>query len=67
MPGDLMTKGAQVRDSVTGVEIVGYEDLGFAGHLGGCMPVEPETAGVTRSRLMDQGVVTMEGPRVYGS
>jgi hypothetical protein len=66
MPGDLMTKGAQVRDSVTGVEIVGYEDLGFAGHPGGRMPGESDAASVTCSLPMDQGVVTMEGPEVYG-
>ena len=29
-----MTKGAQLRDSVTRVELVGYEDLGFAERFG---------------------------------
>ena len=61
-----MTKCAQVRDSVTGIVIVAYEDLGFARHLGGRMLGESDAASVTSSLPMDHGVVTMEGPEVYG-
>jgi hypothetical protein len=42
-----MTKGAEVHDSLTGVEFVGYEDLGFARHLGGHLPGESDAACVT--------------------
>jgi hypothetical protein len=66
MPGDLMTKALQVRDSVAGVEIVGYEGQGFAQHLGGRMLVEADAAGVMCSLPMDLRALKMEGPGVYG-
>jgi len=55
-----MTKAAQVRDSDTVVEFVGYEDLGFAEQFGGDDLFEADTAGVGYRAVM------MEGPGLYG-
>ena len=55
-----MTKAAQLRDSVTVVDFVGYEDLGFAEHFGGDELFETDMAGVGYRAVM------MEGPGIYG-